>query len=69
MSTVYEYNSISSHVTIKSRFAQAKGDVRPSLCATLIRDADRHQLSNRENSWLAGAMLYVSVRYMRKSTV
>ncbi|KAF8271997.1 cytochrome P450 [Lactarius quietus] len=33
-----------------------KGDDRPSLCATLIRDADRHQLSNRENSWLAGTM-------------
>ncbi|KAH9065324.1 cytochrome P450 [Lactarius vividus] len=33
-----------------------KGDDRPSLCATLIRDAGRHQLSNRENSWLAGTM-------------
>ncbi|KAI9465400.1 cytochrome P450 [Lactarius psammicola] len=33
-----------------------KGDDRPSLCATLIRDSDRHQLSNRENSWLAGTM-------------
>lgn len=33
-----------------------KGDDRPSLCATLIRDADRHKLSNQENSWLAGTM-------------
>jgi len=36
--------------------AQAKGDDRPSLSATLIREADRHQLSMRENSWLAGTM-------------
>jgi hypothetical protein len=40
---------------------QAKGDERPSLSATLIREADRHQLSMRENSWLAGTMLYVSL--------
>ncbi|KAH9002678.1 cytochrome P450 [Lactarius hatsudake] len=32
------------------------GDERPSLCATLIRDAGRHNLSNRENSWLAATM-------------
>ncbi|KAH9047710.1 cytochrome P450 [Lactarius hengduanensis] len=32
------------------------GDDRPSLCATLIRDAGRHNLSNRENSWLAATM-------------
>jgi hypothetical protein len=36
--------------------AQAKGDERPSLSATLIRDAGRHQLSMRENSWLAATM-------------
>jgi hypothetical protein len=36
--------------------AQAKGDERPSLSATLIRDANRHQLSKRENSWLAATM-------------
>ena len=35
---------------------QAKGDDRPSLSATLIREAERHQLSMRENSWLAGTM-------------
>ena len=35
---------------------QKKGDDRPSLSATLIREADRHQLSMRENSWLAGTM-------------
>jgi hypothetical protein len=35
---------------------QNKGDDRPSLSATLIREADRHQLSMRENSWLAGTM-------------
>jgi hypothetical protein len=35
---------------------QAKGDDRPSLSGTLIREADRHQLSMRENSWLAGTM-------------
>ncbi|KAI0297641.1 cytochrome P450 [Russula brevipes] len=34
----------------------AKGDDRPSLGATLIREADRHNLSMRENSWLAGTM-------------
>ncbi|KAH9179333.1 cytochrome P450 [Lactarius sanguifluus] len=33
-----------------------EGDDRPSLCATLIRDAGRHKLSNRENSWLAATM-------------
>ncbi|KAF8492384.1 cytochrome P450, partial [Russula emetica] len=33
-----------------------KGDGRPSLSATLIREADRHQLSMHENSWLAGTM-------------
>ncbi|KAI0066978.1 cytochrome P450 [Artomyces pyxidatus] len=34
----------------------AKGDEHPSLCATLIKDSERHQLSMRENSWLAGTM-------------
>ncbi|KAH9953974.1 cytochrome P450 [Russula dissimulans] len=33
-----------------------KGDDRPSFSATLIREADRHQFSMRENSWLAGSM-------------
>ncbi|KAI0248586.1 cytochrome P450 [Lactifluus subvellereus] len=38
----------------------AKGDERPSLCATLIRDVDRHQLSMKKNSWLAGTMYTAS---------
>ncbi|KAI0279216.1 cytochrome P450 [Russula aff. rugulosa BPL654] len=42
------FNSV--HTNLK------KGDDRPSLSATLIREADRHQLSMRENSWLAGTM-------------
>jgi hypothetical protein len=41
---------------ILTYFPQKKGDDRPSLSATLIREADRHQLSMRENSWLAGTM-------------
>ena len=41
---------------ILTYFPQEKGDDRPSLSATLIREADRHQLSMRENSWLAGTM-------------
>ncbi|KAH9002683.1 cytochrome P450 [Lactarius hatsudake] len=32
------------------------GDDRPSLCATVIRDADRYKLSNLENSWLAATV-------------
>ncbi|SJL10290.1 related to O-methylsterigmatocystin oxidoreductase [Armillaria ostoyae] len=34
----------------------AKGDERPSLASTLIQDAGRHDLTERENSWLAGTM-------------
>jgi len=38
------------------RLTQHKGDERPSLTATLIKDAGRHGLSLRENSWLAATM-------------
>ncbi len=38
------------------RFEKAKGDERPSLASTLIQDAGRHDLTDRENSWLAGTM-------------
>ncbi|KAI0300590.1 cytochrome P450 [Multifurca ochricompacta] len=34
----------------------SKGIDRPSLVATLIKDADRYGLSPRENSWLAATM-------------
>ncbi|ETW79561.1 cytochrome P450 CYP2 [Heterobasidion irregulare TC 32-1] len=33
-----------------------QGEDRPSLCASLIEDAGRHGLSERENAWLAGTM-------------
>ncbi|THH19397.1 hypothetical protein EW146_g1752 [Bondarzewia mesenterica] len=39
---------------VRDRLAQ--GDDRPSLAATLIEDAGRHGLSERENSWLAATM-------------
>ncbi len=44
------------YITTDLLLTQRKGDDRPSLSATLIREADRHQLSTRENSWLAGTM-------------
>jgi len=47
---------ISAYLIGNTLSAQAKGDDQPSLCATLIREADRHQLSMQENSWLAGTM-------------
>ncbi|THH10179.1 hypothetical protein EW146_g8452 [Bondarzewia mesenterica] len=34
----------------------AKGDERPSLSATLIKEQERHNLSIRENAWLAATM-------------
>ncbi|PBK94480.1 cytochrome P450 [Armillaria gallica] len=34
----------------------AKGDERPSLASTLIQDAGRHNLTEKENSWLAATM-------------
>ncbi len=35
---------------------KAKDDERPSLASTLIQDAGRHNLTEKENSWLAGTM-------------
>lgn len=35
---------------------QEQGEDRPSLCASLIEDAGRHGLSEKENAWLAGTM-------------
>ncbi|KAK0226846.1 cytochrome P450 [Armillaria nabsnona] len=40
--------------SVKDRVA--KGDERPSLASTLIQDAGRHNLTDKENSWLAGNM-------------
>ncbi|KAK0205295.1 cytochrome P450 [Desarmillaria ectypa] len=40
--------------SVKDRLA--KGDERPSFAATLVQDARRHGLTERESSWLAGAM-------------
>ncbi|PBK94399.1 cytochrome P450 [Armillaria gallica] len=34
----------------------AKDDERPSLASTLIQDAGRHNLTEKENSWLAGTI-------------
>ncbi|KAH9002681.1 cytochrome P450 [Lactarius hatsudake] len=39
-----------------ARVNSVNGDERPSLCATLIRDASRYKLSNLENSWLAATV-------------
>jgi hypothetical protein len=36
--------------------AQVKNDVRESLGATLIREAERNKLSREERSWVAGTM-------------
>lgn len=35
---------------------QSKGFDRPSLVGTLIKDADKYGLSDRENSWTAAIM-------------
>ena len=35
---------------------QAAEGSRTSMCETLIRDGDRHELSMREKSWLAATM-------------
>jgi hypothetical protein len=35
---------------------QSKGLDRPSLVGTLIKDADKYGLSDRENSWVAAIM-------------
>lgn len=37
-------------------FMKQKGDDRPSLSATLIKEQKRHNLSIRENAWLAATM-------------
>ncbi|THH14256.1 hypothetical protein EW146_g6057 [Bondarzewia mesenterica] len=34
----------------------AKGEARPSVCATLITEQDRHNLSKREGAWLAASL-------------
>ena len=39
---------------------QAKGIDRPSFGATLIKNRDKYHLSEREQAWLAGSMVYVS---------
>jgi hypothetical protein len=35
---------------------QSKGIDRPSLVGTLIKDAEKYGLSDRENSWVAAIM-------------
>lgn len=49
-SVLFETLFESVHARVK------KGDDRPSLSATLIKEQERHNLSIRENAWLAATM-------------
>jgi hypothetical protein len=44
------------NATLWLTLLQSKGIDRPSLVGTLIKDADKYGLSDRENSWLAAIM-------------
>jgi hypothetical protein len=43
-------------LTLRLTLLQSKGMDRPSFVGTLINDAERYGLSDRENSWLAAMM-------------
>ena len=42
--------------TLRLTLLQSKGMDRPSFMGTLIKNADKYGLSDRENAWLAGLM-------------
>ncbi|KAI0031850.1 cytochrome P450 [Vararia minispora EC-137] len=54
--SIVSFPSLPLYCARGDSFSQTRGDDRPSLSATLIRDAGRHGLSTLENSWLAGTM-------------
>ena len=41
------------NLTLPLTLLQSKGMDRPSFAGTLIKDADKYGLSDRENAWLA----------------
>ena len=38
---------------------QASGNCKPCFAASLVENSDRHKLTWKEASWLAGTVLYV----------
>ena len=44
------------NLTLPLTLLQSKGMDRPSFVGTLIKDADKYGLSDRENAWLAGLL-------------
>ena len=44
------------NLTLRLTLLQSKGMDRPSFMGTLIKNADKYGLSDRENSWIAAIM-------------